>query len=245
MSYKNPKFENGQVLEAKPLNYLANDISQHDFFAAETMRQICKLATFPLYSVDANIAVLGDSTVSGYPSYAKLSTYFSLSSGYTVSDISYPGDTLKGQLNKWNNIDATTKQNLNYVFCQIGLNDIDETVETFRTDYKNLIAKIRQDAPNAMLILGTMVPCKGRWKTLYPSNWEAFQGRWETANGDIKNGYYDCDRVAYLHTMALGLNDNLRAEYDHGDHIHENAEGGKIVVYSWHAVAFGDTIVPD
>jgi hypothetical protein len=27
--------------------------------------------------------------------------------------------------------------------------------------------------------------------------------------------------------------------------VHENAEGGKIVAYSWHAVAFGDTIVPD
>lgn len=245
MSYENPKFEDGQVLEAKPLNHLANDISQHDFFAAETLRQICKLVTFPLYQVDANIAIIGDSTIAGYPKYATIASYFNLKSGNTKIDLSYPGDTIMGQLNKWKALSATEKSTLNYVFVQIGLNDIDETVETFRTQYTSLVAQIRADAPNAMLILGTMVPCKARWKTLYPNAWEAAQERWETANGDIKNGYYDCDRVAYLHTMALGLNDNLRAEYDHGDRIHENAEGGKIVAYSWHSVAFGDTIVPD
>lgn len=245
MSYKNPKFEDGQVLEAKPLNHLANDISQHDFFAAETLRQICKLVKFPLYQVDANIAIIGDSTIAGYPSYATIASYFSLKSGNTKIDISKPGDTIMGQLAKWKELSATEKSTLNYVFVQIGLNDMDETVETFRRQYTSLVAQIRADAPNAMLILGTMVPCKARWKILYPNAWEAAQERWETANGDIKNGYYDCDRVAYLHTMALGLNDNLRAEYDHGDRIHENAEGGKIVAYSWHAVAFGDTIVPD
>lgn len=243
MAYEWQSFKNGQVLEAKHLNRIESSVIQHDVFAAETMRHLCKLATFPLYVVDANLAILGDSTTTGYPSYARLSTYFSVKSGKKISDIAKAGDTILGQLNLWNGLSAAEKSALNYVFVQIGLNDIDqltETLEDFRTNYKRLVAQIRADAPNAMLILGTMIPCKGRWKSLQGDQWQNAQTKWEAVNEDIKSGYYDCDRVAYLHTIALGLDDNLRAEYDHGDHIHENAEGGKIVAYSWHATAFGN-----
>lgn len=251
--YDKINFKDGETLKAEQLNHMEEGIYKNstnasgvnqtitDFFS-EMLRRLVPTFTVPFYTIKGNVAVIGDSTISGYPSYAKLSTYFSLASGYTLSDISTPGDTLKGQLNKWNALDATVRQNLNYVFCQIGLNDIDETAEDFRTYYKNLIAKIRQDAPNAMLILSTMLPCKERWKALFPNDWEAYLKRWQSANEDIKNGYYDCDRVAYLHTDALGLYGALRAEYDHGDHIHEKPEGGKIIVFSWLSVAFNNQI---
>ena len=206
---------------------------------AEILRQLARETSFPLGNISGNIAVLGDSTISGYPKYSALSTYFSVADGYTITDISKAGDTIVGQLNKWKALSVTEKSALNYVFVQIGLNDIDETVETFRTQYTNLVAQIRTDAPNAMLILGTMVPCKQRWKVLYPNTWEEHQERWEIANEDIQNGYYDCDSVAYLHTEALGLDGNLRKEYNHGDHIHENAEGAKVIAYSWYLAAFG------
>lgn len=248
--YDKINFKNNQVLTAEQLNHMEDGIYKNsvkinqpvaDLFS-EMLRRLVPTFQTPFYTIKGNVAVIGDSTVAGYPSYPRLSTYFTLSPEYTLSDIAKPGDTIKGQLNLWNELDITTKQNLNYVFCQIGLNDIDETVETFRTDYKNLIAKIRQDAPNAMLILSTMLPCKERWKTLYPTNWEAAQERWELANEDIKSGYYDCDRIAYLHTDALGLYGDLRSEYDHGDHIHEKPEAGKIIVFSWLSVAFNNII---
>ena len=206
---------------------------------AETLRQLAKETSFPLGNISGNIAILGDSTISGYPKYFALSTYFSVADGYTITDISKAGDTIVGQLNKWKALSATDKSALNYVFVQIGLNDTDETVETFRTQYTSLITQIRADAPNAMIILGTMVPCKQRWKVLYPNTWEEYQERWEIANEDIQNGYYDCDSVAYLHTEALGLDGNLRKEYNHGDHIHENAEGAKVIAYSWYLAALG------
>ena len=248
--YDKINFQNNKVLTAEQLNHMEDGIYKNslntsqpvtDFFS-EMLRRLVPTFQTPFYTISGNVAVIGDSTIAGYPSYPRLSTYFTVESGYTLSDIAKPGDTIKGQINLWNELDATTKQNLNYIFCQIGLNDIDETVETFRTDYKNLIAKIRQDAPNAMLILSTMLPCKERWKTLYPTNWEAAQEKWELANEDIKSGYYDCDRIAYLHTDALGLYGNLRSEYDHGDHIHEKPEAGKIIVFSWLSVAFNNVI---
>ena len=206
---------------------------------AEILRQLARETSFPLGNISGNIAVLGDSTISGYPKYSALSTYFSVADGYTITDISKAGDTIVGQLNKWKALSVTEKSALNYVFVQIGLNDTDETAETFRAQYTSLIAQIRADAPDAMLILGTMVPCKQRWKLLYPNTWEEHQERWEIANEDIQNGYYDCDSVAYLHTEALGLDGNLRKEYNHGDHIHENAEGAKVIAYSWYLAAFG------
>ena len=215
---------------------------------SENLRQLAKDTSFPLENISGNIAILGDSTISGYPKYSALSTYFSVADGYAITDISKAGDTIVGQLNKWNALFSEVKNSLNYVFVQIGLNDIDETVEAFRTQYKSLIAQIRTDAPNAMLILGTMVPCKQRWQVLYPNDWQEYQERWEIANEDIQSGYYDCDRVAYLHTEALGLDGNLRKEYNHGDHIHPNASGAKVIAYSWYLAAFGhlhryDTVV--
>lgn len=239
MSYRKQGFSDGDVLSAKPLNSMDTELFAHSQIIAETIRQVSKLATFPLYTINGNIAVLGDSTISGYPKYPALSTYLGVADGYTITDIATPSDTLAGQLKKWNNIDADIKQNLNYIFCQIGLNDCDETKETFRTRYKALIAQMRADAPNAKLILGTMLPCKGRWELLNLDT-AAFQDRWLSANKDIINGYYDCDAVAYLHTDALGLDEWLRQEYDHGDRIHENAAGGKVIVYSWCAAAFSN-----
>lgn len=241
MLYTKNNFKDGAVLTAAQLNHTEIEVLGHTLVMAETLRQVAKLATFPLYKIAGNIGIIGDSTISGYPKYPALATYLSVTSGHSITDISTPGDTLVGQLSKWNEISATTKQGLNYVFCQIGLNDTDETKETFRSQYKELIAKIRADAPNAKLILGTMVPGLGRYEDLYGDTPEVVKSRqenWEAANKDIKSGYYDCDAVAFLHTEALGLDKRLRPEYDHGDGIHENVEGAKIVVYSWCATAF-------
>lgn len=237
-TYKINNFENGDVLYAAPLNSLQHETYLQSKMLPEMVRQMCKTLTFPLYTINGNILIIGDSTIAGYPSYTPLANYFKVGTGFTITDISKPGDTIIGQNNAWNALEVETKNKLNYVFCQIGLNDIDETKENFRIYYKSLIESIRRDAPNAKLILGTMTPCKDRWKTLYGDNWENYFNKWISANNDIKNRYYDCDEVAYFHTDALGIDDVLRPEYDHGDKIHENAEGAKIVAFSWYATAF-------
>lgn len=245
MSFIKNNFKDGDVLTADSINKIENEILQYGNIICENIRQLTKLITFPYFTINGNVAVLGDSTISGYPSYPRLSTYFSIKSGCTLSDISTPGDTLKGQLSKWKALDSDVKSNINYIFCQIGLNDVDETKENFRTYYKELISQMRQDAPNAKIILGTMLPCKKRWEVLYPGDNNAlkrkeFQERWESANYDIKNGYYDCDAVAFIHTEALGIDNVLRKEYDHNDAIHEKPEGAKIIVYSWLSAAFAN-----
>lgn len=229
--------ENG-IYQNSTLPYSASPLSE---FVSEAMRQIARDSVFPLCTVDGNIAVIGDSTISGYPNYPRLSTNLPVGSGYTTTDISSPGDTLAGQLEKWNALSAGDKASLNYVFVQIGLNDLDKTVEMFREQYNTLIAHIRQDAPNAKLILGTMLPCKKRFQDTPGVDLQIVWNRWKSANEDIKNGYYDCDHIAYLHTDALGIDDNLRSEYDHGDHIHENQEGAKIIVYSWCLATFDNS----
>ena len=61
---------------------------------AEILRQLARETSFPLGNISGNIAVLGDSTISGYPKYSALSTYFSVADGYTITDISKAGDTM-------------------------------------------------------------------------------------------------------------------------------------------------------
>lgn len=213
-----------------------------DELTPDAIRCITKIVEFPMYSIEGNIAVLGDSTIAGFPIYARLSTYLGVATGYSITDISNPGDTINQQLSRWNSLNMTVKSELDYVFVQIGLNDLGKTAAEFRTDYAALVAKIRIDAPNAKLVLGTMLPCKQRFKNLHSGDtWKSYYERWQSANEDIMNNYYDCDAVAYLHTQALGLDDDLRKEYDYGDAIHENSLGGKIIVYSWCMAAFGLT----
>lgn len=211
-----------------------------DELTPDAIRRITEIVEFPMYDIEGNIAVIGDSTIAGFPIYARLSTYMGVANGYSITDISNPGDTIKQQLTRWNSLNMSVKAELDYVFVQIGLNDLGKTASEFRTDYKTLVAKIRSDAPNAKLVLGTMIPCKQRFKNLHSGDtWKPYYERWQSANEDIMNNYYDCDAVAYLHTQALGLDDDLRKEYDYGDAIHENSSGGKIIVYSWCMAAFG------
>lgn len=227
--------ENG-VYKSNDTNVSALPLST---FVAERLRKITDTTSITR-TIQGNVCIIGDSTIAGYPNYPRLATYLNIGDEYSITDIATPADTLAGQLQKWNSIGQNKKSSFSYVFVQIGLNDLDKTVETFRSQYKSLITQIRNDSPNTTVILGTMIPCKQRLKNLYGNQWEVMYNRWQTANEDIRSGYYDCDDVAFLHTEALGEQENLRAEYDHGDGIHENAAGGKIVVYSWYLATLGN-----
>ena len=219
--------------------------SEKDNLLYANLRQLAKLSTFPLYSVKGNIGIIGDSTISGYRG-VKIASLLQVDTGYAITDISYPGDTFTGQLNKWNALSSTTKSNLNYVFMQLGLNDVlDTTTSHFRELCATLINKIRQDSPDAVLILCSCVPCKQRFYDLSPNNPAralAAQQVWEDYYNDVKNNYYNADKICYLHSDAMAFDGyNLRKELDSGDHIHENEWGDKIIAFSWCAEAFDNS----
>ena len=162
----------------------------------ENIRQLSSLATYPLLPIQGNVAILGDSTIAGQAS-SKIASLISVASGYTITDLSVSGDTIGGQLSKWNNLAASVKSNLTYVFVEVGINDVSIThvTSTIKNSYTNLVNKIKQDTSNAEVIICTMTPCKGRWKALYGSNWQLYETVFEEVNESIKNNEYGATKV--------------------------------------------------
>lgn len=191
------------------------------------------------FEINGNVGILGDSTIAGYGG-TKVASFLNISG--TKTDISQSGDTISGQTTKWGNLASATKSAMNYVFVQIGLNDLSES----RVDsdifslYQTLVAAIRADAPSARIILGTMIPAYERFYDTaghVKSVADIKYHNWRELNRAIKDRLFiGADDVAFYHTLVMGdEKDNLIADYESNlnDHIHPNADGAKIIAWSW------------
>ena len=121
-------------------------------------------------------------------------------------------------------------------FVEIGINDcVSGNITDIKARYASLINQLKTDASTAAIIICTMSPCKQRWG-------DTSQALWEGLNESIRNNEYNADKVCYLHTEAMAYNNNvLRAEYDSGDHLHENTAGAKVIAYCWYSTAMDNS----
>ena len=132
---------------------------------------------------------------------------------------------------------STIRANVNFVFIEIGLNDssLEDTIRY--ENYQKLILTIRNDAPNAKIILCTMSPALQRFKDLFPDMWNVKFNNWLETNNSIKNLlFYGADTSVWFHTLLLSDSDgNLLPQYEYSspDHIHPNVAGVKIIAWSW------------
>jgi lysophospholipase L1-like esterase len=191
--------------------------------------------------INGNICVIGNSTISAHLGGNAVADYLEYTGSLT--DISFPGSSIVGQKDSWDLLSDSTKLALDYVFVQIGLNDLDsdESVAPALQRYQLLVDAINETAPDAKVILGTMIPCKQSLINFYGATGGlvAYQ-KWLDMNEAIKGkGEYaitGMDGTASIHTVLLNDgNDNLASAYDVGDGKHPNNAGRIIIANSWMA----------
>lgn len=189
----------------------------------------------PAPAVPFSVFVIGDSTIApGSNKTLGVSDRFftteERNQGYASTSIAQAGDTIQGQLSKWNA--NGVKQNYDLIFVQVGLNNMNDNISTTKTAYQNLINTINSTKKSgAKIFASCMLPCKSRWAML---GWANGQSNWIELNRFIME---DVTGVDYRHNAHVPLLDdgdgNLAPAYNSGDNIHENDAGCIVMVNTY------------
>lgn len=194
-----------------------------------------KMFDFNSRKLTGNIIISGDSTIAPYAGGEGVASIVKATG--SITDISVPGETIAQQLGHWNDLYLEVRNLANIVFVQIGLNDLGTSSPSTSITIqalKDYFAKIRLDSPNAIIVAGEMIPCKQRFYDLWGLiNGDIAFAKWKAINASLHT-IAGVDRVAKVHGWLLNDgNDNLKAEFNTGDNIHENTNGRKMIAYSW------------
>lgn len=204
--------------------------------SVQTVRDISASIDFNTYLIQGNVLVSGDSTIASYAGGTAIADIIKASG--TITNIAVPGHTIDQQKADYIALPAGVKTALNYVFVQIGLNDLTpaESALTAISRLQVYINQIKTSSPSAKIIICEMLPCRQRFVNIYGSTdgFVSYQ-KWQKMNFLIsQKGILNTNMVANLHTYNLSDgNGNLANIYDTGDGIHENTAGRKLIAYSW------------
>ena len=197
---------------------------------------------FPRSSI--NLGVIGDSTIAeGFggllvPSYVP--------QFIPITSVAMGGDTIQGQRSKFAAL--TNHTDYDVVIMQIGLNDIYPAshTETILNNYQSFVDYIRSVVSfRCKIYVSQMLPCKQRFINLYGEvNGGLSYQRWLDLNYAIANTITNVDGRITSHVAILNDgNDNLKAEYDTGDRVHENVAGRQIIANAWRDKLIADQIL--
>lgn len=196
---------------------------------------------------DLNACVMGDSTIAIYAGQNSVAYYFDELTPLNL--IATPGDTILGQTTKFNNSSVDHAQ-YDVVIIQIGLNDLtpSSSISTSQTitNYQTMINTVRSKInPAAKIYIGKMLPCKQRLIDVYGEESGLLsQQRWLDINNAIMNTITGVDGRIDSHVPLLDDgNSNLKAAYDTGDHIHENAAGRQVIATAWRDKLIADNVL--
>jgi lysophospholipase L1-like esterase len=186
-----------------------------------------------------NVCCLGDSTIANHNNQIAVSAGFR-NTGYTYN-IAVGGHTIVDQKTSWETFTPALKASFNYVFIEVGLNDLNpaETAADALVRYQALVDSVIAGATSAKIITCTMTPCKSRMIGTYGAvNGLVAYQKWldmnEAIRGQGANAITGMDAYVDAHTTALDDGSgNLAAAYNLGDGIHENNAGRIIIADAW------------
>lgn len=194
------------------------------------------------YETKPSIGIVGNSTIAAYAGGEAIATLMNLDSAYSITDISVPGYTIQQEDSLWRKIPEDVKQSLNYVFVEIGLNDLkpEEPVSKALSRYQSLIDLIRSETNRSCrIITSTMTPCMQRLINLYgDSKGLIAYKKWLDMNvaiigtGPEKITNMDTYCSSHTNTLSDGKG-NLAVSYDTGDGIHETTIARQIIAKEW------------
>ena len=194
------------------------------------------------YETKPSIGIIGNSTVARYAGGEPVASLMNETSTYTIIDISVPGYTIHQEDSLWRAIPLGTRQSLNYVFVEIGLNDLepDESALKALTRYQSLINLIRSETnKSCKIITSTMTPCKQRLINLHGNDKGIVSyKKWLDMNtamiGLGPNKIINFDSYCNSHTNSLSDgNGNLASSFDTGDGVHETTIARQIIANEW------------
>lgn len=191
---------------------------------------------------------MGDSTVdvpTAYPnSVTRLAEWVyspeEITAGCTYRNIALGGDTITGQLTKWNAL--TDKLSYDLVFIQIGLNDYPNSLATNISNYQNMVNTIRSGIhADALIIIAKMIPVKNAMAVPVEAN----QAKWVGLNAAIAGeGATPITGVDGRVTAHVPILDDgagsLKTIYvtQSFDPVHENDLARAVIIKEWHEVMY-------
>lgn len=175
----------------------------------------------PCFSICPKVCILGDSTGVNHKYYLAQYHYA------RINNLSTAGETPIQQKDRWDALSAEVKASFDYVFIQVGINQINGY--NWITQYQELVDDINATKNQDCRVYGvTMTPIRGE-ASLDPSgynNWLALNAAIRGEGATPITGLYG---FVSGHTTAMGdANNYLLAEYDSGDHLHPNAAGNSL-----------------
>jgi lysophospholipase L1-like esterase len=189
-----------------------------------------------------NIIIIGDSTIAerNPPLSYSVKSLLNNDDLFSITDLSQSGSTIDYQKTDYNNLSVRIKQDADYVFVQIGINDIHTNGEPYIdifNRYQLLITAIKNASGHRTKIIGScIIKCKSFLDTLDDAQaWTKLQ----SLNADIfAKNFTGLDYSTNTASEALSdAQGNLLSEYEWtNDHIHENSAGKQIIADSWKTV---------
>jgi len=184
--------------------------------------------------------ISGDSTIAAYACRSssiasELFTTNEVDQGFSAQNIAVPGHTINQQLASWNAL--VNKSTFDVVIVQIGLNDVEQNINTVLSNYQNYINKIRSDIrTDAEIWISCMLPAK---KAYLDVNKPQAYENWKTLNTAIMTTINNVDKRNNYHVTLLGDgDDNLATQYNCGDNIHENQAGADVIITGFRSMIF-------
>jgi len=181
------------------------------------------------YILTGNVAILGDSVIAAHAGAVAVADFIYQTG--TMNDLSIPAASINGQKSLYNGLTAQVKTDLNYIFIQVGLNDISGTVATAITNYQGLINQINTDSPSAIIVIGAMTPALSSVGSADNIKLLELNDVIMGVGTTVITGVDFRTNVHYGY-MSDG-NGNLAAKYNSGDNIHPKTNSKKIIAHSW------------
>jgi lysophospholipase L1-like esterase len=198
------------------------------------------------------VCIVGNSTIAEYAGGEAIANIMNRSSAYNITDISRPGYTIHQEDSIWRTLPAGLKQTFDYVFVQIGLNDLnpEESASKALKRYQSLVNIIRNETnKSCRIITSAMTPCKKRLVNVYgDSNGLVAYKKWFDMNtaiiGEGPNRIKNTNSYCNISSVLLSDgNGNLAESYNTGDGVHETTLARQMIAKEWMAKVMWFNIV--
>lgn len=226
---------------------LQGDLRSHNLVLSDDkyiVKQTNNILGSISYEIKPAVCIVGNSTIAEYAGGVAVADIMNMSSVYKITDISRPGYTIYQGDSAWRTLPADLKQSFDYVFIQIGLNDLnpEEPASKALKRYQSLVNSIHSETnKSCRIITSAMTPCKERLVNVYGNTrgLVAYK-KWIDMNtaiiGEGPNKIKNINSYCNLSSVALSDGKgNLAESYNTGDGIHETTLGRHMIANDWMA----------
>lgn len=172
----------------------------------------------PCFLIRPNVCIIGDSTVINH--YYLLPQYHLAN----TKNLAVSGNTITQQKTAWLALSSGVRALFDYIFVQVGLNELGASSIS---QYQDLINTINLSRNSTCRVYGVcMTPTRAAISEIEYGSWLALNAAIRGEGATPITGMYGS---VSSHLAIMGdENNNLIAAYDSGDHRHPNLSGNSV-----------------